>query len=307
MVVQFLTPGCAYNGSLHRVTCSVATLPAGASATFEIQVQVKGSRRFDHQHCDSHQRHLRSQYVEQHRYREQRDQGRDEKVVPGPPPPAGLLAWPARVRSSVLRLTRKRDFRGEARFSPGDFVARETIEREALVADPDGHEHVVERRLTPGLGKQLRRHVSAELIVQIAHLGSGSHAQRRPRRAVSASGPQGPRASSNSTPIGVSFRTPFLSSDEIDALVERERDIGRCLRARSRRRRGEERRQHAGLQHRHRAEQSKRVSMQLHGGEHPARTVDSADWTVKDSTPLGHDGRTACATTCDVLAAMESQ
>jgi uncharacterized repeat protein (TIGR01451 family) len=43
MVVQFLTPGCAYNGSLHRVTCSVATLPAGASATFEIQVQVKGS------------------------------------------------------------------------------------------------------------------------------------------------------------------------------------------------------------------------------------------------------------------------
>ena len=43
MVVQFLTPGCAYSSGLHRVVCSVATLPAGASATFEIQVQIKGS------------------------------------------------------------------------------------------------------------------------------------------------------------------------------------------------------------------------------------------------------------------------
>ena len=43
MVVQFLTPGCTYSSSLHRVACSVATLPAGASATFEIQVQIKGS------------------------------------------------------------------------------------------------------------------------------------------------------------------------------------------------------------------------------------------------------------------------
>jgi hypothetical protein len=43
MVVQFLTPGCTYTSSLHLVTCSVATLPAGASATFEIQVQIKGS------------------------------------------------------------------------------------------------------------------------------------------------------------------------------------------------------------------------------------------------------------------------
>jgi uncharacterized repeat protein (TIGR01451 family) len=43
MVVQFLSPGCTYDAALHRVTCSVASLAAGTSVTFEVQVQVKGS------------------------------------------------------------------------------------------------------------------------------------------------------------------------------------------------------------------------------------------------------------------------
>jgi hypothetical protein len=43
MTVQFLTPGCTYDSGAHTVTCSVATIPAGTAATFEIQVQVQGS------------------------------------------------------------------------------------------------------------------------------------------------------------------------------------------------------------------------------------------------------------------------
>ena len=43
MIVQFLTPGCTYDAVQHRVTCSVASLAAGTSATFQVQVQVKGS------------------------------------------------------------------------------------------------------------------------------------------------------------------------------------------------------------------------------------------------------------------------
>jgi hypothetical protein len=43
LVVQFLSPSCTYNEGTHTVTCSTATLPAGTSVTYEIQVQVKGS------------------------------------------------------------------------------------------------------------------------------------------------------------------------------------------------------------------------------------------------------------------------
>ena len=38
MIVQFLTPGCTYDAVQHRVTCSVASLAAGTSATFPVQV-----------------------------------------------------------------------------------------------------------------------------------------------------------------------------------------------------------------------------------------------------------------------------
>jgi uncharacterized repeat protein (TIGR01451 family) len=43
MIVQFLSPNCAYNPGTHQVTCTAATLPAGTSVTFEIQVQIRGS------------------------------------------------------------------------------------------------------------------------------------------------------------------------------------------------------------------------------------------------------------------------
>jgi uncharacterized repeat protein (TIGR01451 family) len=43
MVVQFLSPGCSYNSGAHTVTCTTATVPFGTSATFEIQVAIKGS------------------------------------------------------------------------------------------------------------------------------------------------------------------------------------------------------------------------------------------------------------------------
>lgn len=43
IVVQFLTPGCTYDLSLHRVTCTTASLSAGTAVTFQIQVQIKGS------------------------------------------------------------------------------------------------------------------------------------------------------------------------------------------------------------------------------------------------------------------------
>ena len=43
LIVQFLTPGCTYSAATHLVTCTAATVPFGTSATFEIQVQIKGS------------------------------------------------------------------------------------------------------------------------------------------------------------------------------------------------------------------------------------------------------------------------
>ena len=43
LTVQFLSPGCTYAKSTHKVTCSAATVPAGSSVTFEIQVQISGS------------------------------------------------------------------------------------------------------------------------------------------------------------------------------------------------------------------------------------------------------------------------
>jgi hypothetical protein len=43
LVVQFVSPGCTYNKTLHSVTCNSATIPAGATATFVIQSQVQGS------------------------------------------------------------------------------------------------------------------------------------------------------------------------------------------------------------------------------------------------------------------------
>jgi uncharacterized repeat protein (TIGR01451 family) len=43
MIVQFLSPNCTYDATAHQVTCTTATLTAGTSVTFEIQVQIKGS------------------------------------------------------------------------------------------------------------------------------------------------------------------------------------------------------------------------------------------------------------------------
>jgi uncharacterized repeat protein (TIGR01451 family) len=43
MVVQFLSPSCTYSADTHSVTCTTASLAAGASVTYEIQVQIKGS------------------------------------------------------------------------------------------------------------------------------------------------------------------------------------------------------------------------------------------------------------------------
>jgi uncharacterized repeat protein (TIGR01451 family) len=43
LTVQFLSPGCTYSKPSHTVTCNAATVPAGTSVTFEIQVQVSGS------------------------------------------------------------------------------------------------------------------------------------------------------------------------------------------------------------------------------------------------------------------------
>jgi hypothetical protein len=43
LTVQFLSPGCTYNKATHKVTCTAATIPAGSSVTFQIQVQVSGS------------------------------------------------------------------------------------------------------------------------------------------------------------------------------------------------------------------------------------------------------------------------
>lgn len=43
MIVQFVSPGCVYDQASHTVTCTTASLPAGTSVTFEIQVQIRGS------------------------------------------------------------------------------------------------------------------------------------------------------------------------------------------------------------------------------------------------------------------------
>lgn len=43
LTVQFLSPGCTYSKPSHTVTCTAATVPAGSSVAFEIQVQISGS------------------------------------------------------------------------------------------------------------------------------------------------------------------------------------------------------------------------------------------------------------------------
>ena len=43
MTVQFLSPSCTYAKPAHTVTCTTATLPAGTSVVYEIQVQIQGS------------------------------------------------------------------------------------------------------------------------------------------------------------------------------------------------------------------------------------------------------------------------
>ena len=43
MTIQFLSPSCTYSSATHTVRCTTASLAAGASVTFEIQVQIKGS------------------------------------------------------------------------------------------------------------------------------------------------------------------------------------------------------------------------------------------------------------------------
>ena len=43
LVVQFLSPQCTYNSSTHKVTCTAANVPAGATVTFVIEAQVQGS------------------------------------------------------------------------------------------------------------------------------------------------------------------------------------------------------------------------------------------------------------------------
>lgn len=41
--IQHLSASCTYDESAHEVTCTTATLPAGTSVTYEIQVKIKGS------------------------------------------------------------------------------------------------------------------------------------------------------------------------------------------------------------------------------------------------------------------------
>lgn len=41
--VEYISPQCTYAKGLHTVTCTAATVPAGASVQFEIRVEVKGS------------------------------------------------------------------------------------------------------------------------------------------------------------------------------------------------------------------------------------------------------------------------
>lgn len=45
LVVQYLSPQCSYVKATHTVTCTAATVPAGATATFVIETQAQGSVR----------------------------------------------------------------------------------------------------------------------------------------------------------------------------------------------------------------------------------------------------------------------
>ncbi len=45
LVVQYVSPQCTYNQTTHKVTCTAATVPAGASVTFVIEAQAAGSVR----------------------------------------------------------------------------------------------------------------------------------------------------------------------------------------------------------------------------------------------------------------------
>ena len=45
LVVQYVSPQCTYVPSTHTVTCTAATLPAGATVQFVIEAQVQGSVR----------------------------------------------------------------------------------------------------------------------------------------------------------------------------------------------------------------------------------------------------------------------
>jgi uncharacterized repeat protein (TIGR01451 family) len=45
LVVQFVSPQCTYVKATHTVTCTAATLPAGATVTFVIEAQAQGSVR----------------------------------------------------------------------------------------------------------------------------------------------------------------------------------------------------------------------------------------------------------------------
>jgi uncharacterized repeat protein (TIGR01451 family) len=43
LVVQYVSPQCTYNATTHKVTCTAANVPAGATVTFVIEAQVQGS------------------------------------------------------------------------------------------------------------------------------------------------------------------------------------------------------------------------------------------------------------------------
>ena len=43
MIIQYLSPQCTYSKATHKVTCTAAKVPAGATVTFVIEAQVQGS------------------------------------------------------------------------------------------------------------------------------------------------------------------------------------------------------------------------------------------------------------------------
>ncbi|WP_332644775.1 COG1361 S-layer family protein [Aeromicrobium sp.] len=43
LVVQYVSPDCTYNKVAHKVTCSSASVPAGATVTYVIEAQIQGS------------------------------------------------------------------------------------------------------------------------------------------------------------------------------------------------------------------------------------------------------------------------